>query len=428
MTINATATREALGAALLDSKAVDAVLTLDVQDLELEIDKSILGAVKSLQSSSDPVNLVSVDAATGSQYTDYLMDIVAGVASTTMAIAHVKTIKEQAKRRRLRAAATQLYNDSSDVSKSLDEITAEFGRNIDDIAQVEGGTVSSSDALLALLGEFDKKDEQKAYTGVPLLDQALGGMQGGRLYVVGARPATGKTALAISAAFNSCINGTVLFCSYEMQPSEIMGRMLARLSRVNSQDISYRTLTDAQYQRLGEYYGMAGNLPIRYGINCYTPEKIRAEALRLNKGGQLRLICVDYLQLMSSGKRAESRRVEVGQISRALKQLSIELNVPILALSQLNRVSEGTASKAPTMSEMRESGDIEQDADVIVLMYQLPDEDNTFVQTCEDNEYKAVRILLDKNRQGKSGVAIDTAFDGATMTFISKSAVMEVGQ
>ena len=428
MTINATATREALGAALLDSRAVDAVLTLDVQDLELEIDKSILGAIKSLQSSSEPVNLVSVDAATGAQYTEYLMDIVAGVASTTMAIAHVKTIKEQAKRRRLRAAATQLYNDSSDVTKSLDEITAEFARNVDDIAQVEGGTVSSGEALLSLLGEFDKKDEQKAYTGIPLLDQALGGMQGGRLYVVGARPATGKTALAISAAFNSCINGTVLFCSYEMQPSEIMGRLLARLSRVNSQDISYRTLTDAQYQRLGEYYGTAGNLPIRYGINCSTPEKIRAEALRLNKDGQLRLICVDYLQLMSSGRRAESRRVEVGQISRALKQLSIELNVPILALSQLNRVSEGTASKAPTMSEMRESGDIEQDADVIVLMYQLPDEDNTFVQTCENNEYRAVRILLDKNRQGKSGVAIDTAFDGATMTFISKSAVMEVGK
>ena len=181
MTINATAAREALGAALLDSRAVDAVLTLDVQDLELEIDKSILGAIKSLQSSSEPVNLVSVDAATGSQYTDYLMDIVAGVASTTMAIAHVKTIKEHAKRRRLRAAATQLYNDSSDVTKSLDEITAELGRNIDDIAQVEGGTVSSGEALLALLAEFDKNDEQKAYTGIPLLDQALGGMQGGRL-------------------------------------------------------------------------------------------------------------------------------------------------------------------------------------------------------------------------------------------------------
>ena len=142
----------------------------------------------------------------------------------------------------------------------------------------------------------------------------------------------------------------------------------------------------------------------------------------------LRLIVIDYLQLMSSGRRAESRRVEVGQISRALKQLSIELNVPVLALSQLNRVSEGSARRVPTMSEMRESGDIEQDADAIVLMYQIPNESDPFVQTCSSFEYKPIRILLDKNRQGRSGLAIDTAFDGSTMTFISKSAVMEVGK
>ena len=148
--------------------------------------------------------------------------------------------------------------------------------------------------------------------------------------------------------------------------------------------------------------------------------------MRMQKKGNLRLIVIDYLQLMVSGRKAESRRVEVGQISRALKQLSMELDVPVLALSQLNRVSEGSPSRVPTMSEMRESGDIEQDADAIVLMYQLPD--GAFVDTCEAQGYKPIRILLDKNRQGKSGVAIDTAFDGATMTFISKSAVMEAGK
>jgi len=249
-------------------------------------------------------------------------------------------------------------------------------------------------------------------------------MSGGRLYVVGARPATGKTALAISAAFNTSAWGTVLFCSYEMQPSEIMGRILARLSKVNSQDISYRTLNQQQMDKLVNQFDAAGKLPIRFGVNCHTPERVRAEALRIK---DLRLIVIDYLQLMSSGRRAESRRVEVGQISRSLKQLSIELNVPVLALSQLNRNSEGSA-KPPTMSEMRESGDIEQDADAIVLMYQIPNESDPFVQTCSSLEYKPIRILLDKNRQGKSGLAIDTAFDGNTMTFISKSAVMEVGK
>ena len=140
-----------------------------------------------------------------------------------------------------------------------------------------------------------------------------------------------------------------------------MGRIMARLSRVNSQDISYKTLSREQLEKLGEHYATAGMLPIRFGVNCSTPERVRAEALRMQK--TLKLIVIDYLQLMSSGRRAESRRVEVGQISRSLKQLSIELNVPVLALSQLNQGKRGDkARKRPTMSEMRESGDIEQDA------------------------------------------------------------------
>lgn len=420
------ASKAALGCALLDTKALDAVLELDAQDFEWEVEKEVFAAMKTLHAERKAVDLVSVDAATGGRFTSLLIEWSTGVAATTLVHSHIEIIKDSAKRRRLRAAATALYNGAGDSTKAIEELTAEFSRNIDSIAQIEGGTVSATDALLALVNGFDKKDTNKGLTGIPLLDKALGGLHGGRLYVIGARPATGKTALAISSAFTSSAFGTVLFCSYEMQPSEIMGRLMARLSRVNSQDISYRTLTEEQYMKLAEHYGKAGQLPIRFAINAETTDRVRAEALRLNKDNGLRLIVVDYLQLMSSGKRSESRRVEVGQISRALKRMALELDVPVLALSQLNRQSEGTASKVPTMSEMRESGDIEQDADAIILMYN-PQDDNSrgFAETCEDNGYAPVRLLLDKNRQGKSGIAIDTAFDGSTMTFISKTAVME---
>ena len=169
MTINATATREALGAALLDSRAVDAVLTLDVQDLELEIDKSILGAIKSLQSSSEPVNLVSVDAATGSQYTDYLMDIVAGVASTTMAIAHVKTIKEQAKRRRLRAAATQLYNDSSDVTSHWTKSRQSLDATSTISRRSRAAQCHQARHYWRCLASLTKKTGKRRLSGIPLL-------------------------------------------------------------------------------------------------------------------------------------------------------------------------------------------------------------------------------------------------------------------
>ena len=426
MFLNTKAASEALGCAIIDAKAADKVLALDNQDFESEVDKDILGAMRALRGDGRPITLVTLNAITGSKYTDYLIDISTSVVSTVFVDEHIKTIKEASKRRRIRAAATELFNAASDTNKPLEELTAEFAHRVDSLAQVETGVVSARDAVMELANGIERKDDNKALTGIPLLDQSLGGLHGWRLYVIGARPATGKTALAISAAFNTSAYGDVLFCSYEMQPSEIMGRLLARMSRVNSQDISYKTLSNQQMQKLVEHYAQAGRLPIWFGINAATPEKVRTEALRMQKN--LRLIVIDYLQLMSSGRRAESRRVEVGQISRALKQLSIELNVPVLALSQLNRVSEGSASRVPTMSEMRESGDIEQDADAIVLMYQIPNESDPFVQTCSSFEYKPIRILLDKNRQGRSGLAIDTAFDGSTMTFISKSAVMEVGK
>jgi replicative DNA helicase len=425
MNPNTTPYQEALGSALNDTRAAEKAAGLDTSDFESETDKAILSAIKSLSADRQPITLITVDTATGGQYTAYLVTITAAAYMPSLIDTYISAIKDKSKRRKIKAAASELYNAAQDSDKSLDELTAEFAHRIDALAEIDGGTVSAWDAVFALINEIDKKDDNKGVIGIPLLDQALGGMSGGRLYVVGARPATGKTALAISAAFNTAAYGDVLFCSYEMQPSEIMGRILARLSKVNSQDISYRTLTNEQIERLGGYYATAGNLPIKFGINCSTPERVRAEALRMQK--KLKLIVIDYLQLMSSGRKAESRRVEVGQISRALKQLSIELNVPVLALSQLNRASEEKASRAPTMSEMRESGDIEQDADAIVLMYQLP-EDDAFSVVCETAGHKPVRILLDKNRQGKSGLAIDTAFDGNTMTFISKSAVMEAGK
>jgi len=416
--------QEALGCALIDARAAEKVLDLQLDDFE-GVDREVFSAMKSLQAAGKPITLVTLNEV-AEKHIEYIIEISTRTVTTAFIDHHITAIKERAKRRRIRAAATELYNAASDNLKSLEEITAEFSNRIDGLAEVEGGTVSARDAVIALVNGLDTKDEKKSLTGVPLLDQSLGGMSGGRLYVIGARPGTGKTALAISAAFNTSAYGDVLFCSYEMQPSEIMGRVLARMARVNSQDISYKALNAEQLTRLTQYYADAGRLPIWFGINAATPEKVRSEALRMQKKGNLRLIVIDYLQLMVSGRKAESRRVEVGQISRALKQLSMELDVPVLALSQLNRVSEGSPSRVPTMSEMRESGDIEQDADAIVLMYQLPD--GAFVDTCEAQGYKPIRILLDKNRQGKSGVAIDTAFDGATMTFISKSAVMEGGR
>jgi replicative DNA helicase len=192
--------------------------------------------------------------------------------------------------------------------------------------------------------------------------------------------------------------------------------MVANLSGVDSQSIAYRKLGIVEYDQIYPAISGAAGFNIVFRPDANTPGKIRAEAIRQKKDGDLALIVVDYLQQMSSGMRAESRRVEVGQISRALKQLAMETGVPVLALSQLNRQSEGTASKAPTMAEMRESGDIEQDADVIILMH-VPATREDHVEQIKEMGQACVRMTLEKNRQGKSGQVIDVAFDGARMLF-----------
>lgn len=413
-----------IACALLSESAVPLIAGMDESDMPGEREKAILSAIKELAKAGTCVDLTTVDAKTGGLYTNYLIDSMTGTATTTNAQNYITLAKEEAARTRLRSMATNLYNRAGDISLTVDEIAAEFQSMASGFDAVSSGTtMTATEALRELADSLDKANRPRAMTGIPLLDRTIGGMSGGRLYVLGARPATGKSALAIaSAVVTAQANGTVLICSYEMAASEIMGRIMSNMSGVSSQNIAYRTLTVEEHQQLMEHYGKAASLPLRFMKGAPTPESLRATALKMAKDG-LRLIVVDYLQLMSSGKRAENRRIEVGQISRALKQLSIELDVPVLALSQLNRLSEMSESKVPSMAEMRESGDIEQDADVIVLMYRPP-EDDSVAKECEMRGYSCIRLLVDKNRHGKAGVKIDTAFDGEGMRFLPISVVM----
>ena len=187
MFLNTKAASEALGCAIIDAKAADKVLALDNQDFESEVDKDILGAMRALRGDGRPITLVTLNAITGSKYTDYLIDISTSVVSTVFVDEHIKTIKEASKRRRIRAAATELFNAASDTNKPLEELTAEFAHRVDSLAQVETGVVSARDAVMELANGIERKDDNKALTGIPLLDQSLGGLHGGRLYVIGAQ-------------------------------------------------------------------------------------------------------------------------------------------------------------------------------------------------------------------------------------------------
>ena len=406
-----------IGSALYNTQALDPLLELEPGDMETRHGIDILNTIKLMHEAGEGIDLVTVDARTDKKYTNYLIEASTRCAAMPFRFGdNVKLLKERGNRKRIGREAQKLLGEIVDPMRDPAEVVEEAIARLRGLTATNNRSISSKEAALAFAMALDRQEERRATFGIAPLDDALGGIFGEKLVVVGARPATGKSALAVSAAMATQARGKVLFCSYEMTPEEIVGRMVANLSGVDSQSIAYRKLGIVEYDQIYPAISGAAGFNIVFRPDANTPGKIRAEAIRQKKDGDLALIVVDYLQQMSSGMRAESRRVEVGQISRALKQLAMETGVPVLALSQLNRQSEGTASKAPTMAEMRESGDIEQDADVIILMH-VPATREDHVEQIKEMGQACVRMTLEKNRQGKSGQVIDVAVDGARMLF-----------
>jgi len=407
-----------IGSALLNRNFQDELITLDQSDMETQRGADILAAMKLMRESGVKIDLVTLNAKTEQKYSEYLID--ASTQSALLAFQfdeNIRLLRDNSLRRKIAKEANNLLNALSEPFGDPADAAGEAIDNLKKLATDNSDRcITSREAVLSFADDLRKQDVTKARFGVLPLDEALGGMFGEKLIVVGARPATGKSALAVSAAMATQASGRVLFFSYEMKPEEIIGRMVANLSGVDAQRIARRELVPGDFQALSPAMDDASRFDIVFKPSANTPSKIRAEALRQNKDGKLALIVVDYLQQMTSGQKAESRRVEVGQISRALKQLAMEIGVPVLALSQLNRQSEGSPNRAPSMAEMRESGDIEQDADVIILMH-TPPTNNDHVEQIVAAGYACVRLTLEKNRQGRSGQVIDVAFDGSKMAF-----------
>jgi replicative DNA helicase len=245
-------------------------------------------------------------------------------------------------------------------------------------------------------------------TGFTDLDELTNGLHPGQMVIVAARPAVGKSTLALDIARSAAIKhelATVVF-SLEMSRTEITMRLLSAESEIPLQHMRKGTMRDQDWARIAETQGRIHGAPlfIDDSPNMSLME-IRAKCRRLKQRHNLKLVIVDYLQLMSSGKRVESRQQEVAEFSRALKLLAKELEVPVIALSQLNRGPEQRTDKKPQMSDLRESGSIEQDADVVILLHR-----ESMYERESPREGEA-DVIVAKHRNGPTDT-ITVAFQG----------------
>ncbi len=416
------AEQSVLGGLLLDNLAWDrAAELLTDSDFYRYEHRLIFSAIAALVQHSRPADVITVfehlqglgkaDDCGGLAYLNALAQSVPSAANMRR---YSEIVRERAVLRKLIAAsdeiATAAFNrEGRNVGQILDEAEGKILKIGEEGSRQQQGPQSMDRLVVALLdrvnelAETDAGDVTGVRTGYFEMDSMTAGLQKGDLIVLAARPSMGKTAFALNIAEHVSVKEElpVLVFSMEMGASQLALRLVGSLGRINQQNLRTGRLADDEWGRLAEAVDKLGKVQMFIDETAaLTVAELRARARRMARqfGGTLGLIIVDYLQLMSgSGGSDENRATELGEISRGLKALAKELQCPVIALSQLNRSVETRTDKRPMMSDLRESGAIEQDADIILFIYR----DDYYNK--ESKEPGVAEILIAKQRNGPVG-------------------------
>jgi len=367
---------------------------------------------------------------------DYLVRIAESVPAATFAGEYAKLIREKAVLRELIHAAGDILVRAHTSGDQPRELLQEAEQMIFRIAQQSEQT--SADSLSALLDEAlaqleaaDGRHTTGLPTSYPELDELTSGLQPGELMVLAARPSMGKTALAINLAENVAMAGhPVAVFSLEMSKQQLVQRLICSRADVDSQKLRRGAIHDDEYRRVLQACNELSQAPIFIDD---TPSlsllQLRAKARRMRERFGIEFVIIDYLQLMTAGGRVENRQVEVSEISRGVKAMARELHVPVLCLSQLNRAAEQREGHRPRMSDLRESGSIEQDADVVAMLHReayYHTGDETWLSLNAERSNLA-ELIIAKQRNGPTGT-VNLMWDSRLTKFHPWSSMSDPGR
>jgi replicative DNA helicase len=406
-----------IGAMLLSQEAVSiAYENVQAEDFYRPLHGQIFSAIIALANAGEPVDYVTVQAKLQERGAvavelGVLSSLQMNTPSASNAQHYAEIVREKAQQRRLIAVAGEIVDDAYVATDDVVGLIDEAERKINQIGdERKSDTVSPLQRLL--LNEADILEERGETrgqfngleTGYKSLDLVLQGLQPNSLTIIGARPAMGKTAFALGILVHvgAVVQRPALFFSLEMSRQELAERILASTARIDSSKLRTGDLSDSDWNRAHEAFGFLQSAKVFIDDNpSLTVMDVRARARRIKQqNGDLGVVIIDYLQLMSSRGRAENRQVEVSDMSRSLKILARELGCPVIALSQLSRKLEDRADKRPMMSDLRESGSLEQDADVVLFLFR-PEQ---YGEVANDKKSEA-EIIVGKNRNGPTRTA-----------------------
>jgi len=403
-----------LGSILLSAESANEVMDkLEPEDFYHPAHQAIFRSIRVLYNANSPIDAITIteelrrtgdlERVGGVSYVTRLLDI---VPSATNIEYYAGIVEEHSQRRHLLRAGSSIH----DMAFKLDdEIALVLDRAEQTVLGVAGRKVGDGMSQMGLLFnpileelealESAGSDVTGLSTGFRDLDRKLTGLHPANLVIIAARPAMGKSALTANIAMNVALEGrTVAMFSLEMAKEEVAQRMLCSLARIDSMKLRTGKIGDAAWPRLTDAAGKLYDAPVFVDDSpVVTVTDIRAKCRRLKRQNGLALIVVDYMQLMQGSAR-ENRQQEIAEISRSLKNLARELEVPILAVSQLNRNLESREDKRPRLGDLRESGSLEQDADVVIFIYR----DEYYDEQSEKRGIAEVAVA--KHRAGSTGI------------------------
>lgn len=432
---NIEAEQSVLGSMFLSKYALQKCLENLESDLfYLDSHVKLFDAIKTLSESGSAIDLTTVTSELSNKGllkqvgdVDYLTEIINSVPTASNVDEYIKIVEEKAILRKLIVEATNIVTLGYDTSNNLSDTLDQAEKTILNVVRTRKGTEFQkiSDVLVKTQSDLEKLSQTKGEitgiaTGFADFDKLTSGLHENELIIIAARPAMGKTAFALNLATNMAINSkkTVALFNMEMSASQLASRMISSVGQIEASRLRNGRLENNDWKRVNEAISRLG------GTKMYiddTPgmsiSEIRAKCRRLSSSSdKLDVVIIDYLQLINGSSRyAGQRQQEVSEISRSLKTMAMELKIPVIALAQLSRSVEGREDKRPLLSDLRESGSIEQDADIVAFLYR----DDYYNKASAIDEYTSKsEFIIGKNRSGPTAT-VDLIFKRNTSTFVN---------
>lgn len=415
---NLEAERSVIGSLLNDVRVQDQAARLTQDDFTGTEYRIAFGEIRRLQAEKKPVDLVTVTDNLDGAVSGILIDAIQATPVTFNCAAYVDMVLDATMRRRAATVAEQLYRDMVDKFTDASGALATARAKLADLGMAGSSEwVSGTEIAMRTLDELERRSrgEYKAVqSGIPALDYITGGFFPGELTIVGAKPGVGKSVMGMMVAINAARTGFKSgICSLEMMDTQYGQRLLSNLSGVDGMKLRKAQGIDAvDWKMLTEAAYILSKTPMAFAFSTrYVEDLVLSVRNKIDREG-LDILVVDYLQLMHTRQRTENERLSVAAVSWALKCLATECRIPVIAMAQLRRPGQGETNKMPTMRDLRELGNLEADADNIILLHEPEGPDDQYVYKADKpywdsikadgNRYIAMKV--EKQRQGSTGV------------------------